>query len=192
MTRYSAFPTVLVRCATGPTTSYPASRSASDDVEEVVTHLWTDPLLRDSVTVASPVLAARADDVASGRAPRMDARQLDRLERSLVKYAIRLSSRPTPFGLFSVTGTASFGPEPLRLDLGGTDKCVRLGQRFVKRLRHQVEDSSDAYRVVVNRASVVGDDRVTVLVHPRAGDDRGASRKSEREVVAGASRMVSA
>uniref|UniRef100_A0AAU2JWI8 Lantibiotic dehydratase n=1 Tax=Streptomyces sp. NBC_00049 TaxID=2903617 RepID=A0AAU2JWI8_9ACTN len=70
--------------------------------------LWTlgeQPLVRQAVRVASHSLAAELEKNAS----RADGRAGDRVHSSLLRYLSRMSSRPTPYGLFAQVEAGEFG-----------------------------------------------------------------------------------
>lgn len=125
-----------VRVPILPTAAYPGARFATTDLREQVTALWGDPVLREAVALASPVLAVAADGAVAGRA--IDAKELLGLRRSLLKYALRATTRCTPFGMFSAVAGIRFGGDGLRLD-GPGQRHVRLGQPVVKAVRRRVQ-----------------------------------------------------
>lgn len=74
--------------------------------------LLEDPVVREALFVASPDLA-RAIPAWIAKPDGIDAQAT---ERALVRYLSRMSSRATPFGLFSSVGTGSIsGPTQLQL-----------------------------------------------------------------------------
>lgn len=107
-----------------------------DDLDDAITCLWPDPRLREAVRVANPVLAAELDKhVAEARGP--SARQR-RMASALVKYAIRMSTRPTPFGLFAAAGFTEWGDGGLHSEPGELHRNSRwdatvLGQTVRER-----------------------------------------------------------
>lgn len=161
--------TVTVRLPARTTDTYPAPRPASTDDLARVAALWQDPVLREAVMLASPDLAASADAVVAGRttAPK----RLAALRRSLLKYAIRASTRPTPFGLFSGVAAAEFGPGPLTVAERGHRKNVRLGQPVVRELRRRAEGEPGRLHVSLNPVAVVREDRLYLPF--REGDKDG-------------------
>jgi thiopeptide-type bacteriocin biosynthesis protein len=90
--------------------------------------------VREAVTLASPDLASRLDAWLDGSLEKPAARNV---ERALLKYLSRMSSRATPFGLFAGVSTGVWGPsnhlavspwgdarKALRLDWGVLETCV--------------------------------------------------------------------
>lgn len=129
----------------------------------------TDPLVRTALAVASPDLAEqleRADGTA--RSARGAAK--------LLRYLIRMSTRPTPFGLFAGVGLARFGPTTdLRISAGvprtrmRPDMAWMLG--FVARLEQRPEVRHEL-QVTTNPSALVADGRV--LLAERVQLDSGA------------------
>lgn len=74
-------------------------------------HLWTlgeQPLVRQAVRVASHSLAEELEKSAPGA----DSRAADRMHSSLLRYLSRMSSRPTPYGLFAQVEAGSSAKPP--------------------------------------------------------------------------------
>ena len=93
--RYVALSPVLVRAPTLPVDAYLALPPEARN-EQV-----SDPLIRTAVAVASPDLFDGIDQPGNGRA--------ERAASALLRYQIRMSTRPTPFGLFAGVGLAAWG-----------------------------------------------------------------------------------
>ncbi len=68
-----------------------------DGIEALLEEWIADPEVREALYVASPSLVSRLEQWA--KAPR--SKQGRKLTSSLLKYYIRMCSRPTPFGLFA-------------------------------------------------------------------------------------------
>ena len=82
-------------------------------IRERLKMLIASPEVAEALFIASPVLA---QSVAAWLADPLNQRG-QRVERSLVKYIARMSTRPTPFGLFSGCSTGQVG-DRTRLTLG--------------------------------------------------------------------------
>jgi hypothetical protein len=67
----------------------------------------TDPLFQEALWLASPDLLSEA---LRSRAGELPARETARVERSLLKYALRMATRSTPFGLFASCSVGRFDP----------------------------------------------------------------------------------
>ena len=93
--RYVALSPVLVRAPTLPVDAYLALPPNSTDEQ------LDDPLVRTAVAVASSDLLDGIDSPSPGRA--------DRAATAMLRYRIRMSTRPTPFGLFAGVGLAEWG-----------------------------------------------------------------------------------
>jgi thiopeptide-type bacteriocin biosynthesis protein len=81
---------------------------------------FSDPVLRDALWLASPDLE-KALSEGAGR----PAAETAAADRGLLRYFLRMASRPTPFGLFAGCGLASIG-EGGRFRLGDRSQCRRL------------------------------------------------------------------
>jgi hypothetical protein len=71
---------------------------------EVFTRICNDKRFRNAVKFASNVLYKKLQDFLSGKL--RDESDLDRFKLSIFKYYARMSTRATPFGLFSGVTTA--------------------------------------------------------------------------------------
>jgi thiopeptide-type bacteriocin biosynthesis protein len=69
---------------------------------------WSRAWLAEAVEVASPALARQADRLAAARDS--DPRELRRVTLAVARYALRMTGRATPFGLFAGVAPASIGP----------------------------------------------------------------------------------
>ena len=69
--------------------------------------VWSVPGLAGAIRHASPVLATRVEAVLAGAA--MSVRDLKRATLAVVRYVLRASGRPTPFGTFAGVSTVSVG-----------------------------------------------------------------------------------
>ena len=78
------------------------------------------PEVRDALFVASPSLEGSIDSWIS----EPDSKRGRAVERALVRYLSRMSTRPTPFGLFAGCSVGTVGGET-RLELGARDEYRR-------------------------------------------------------------------
>ncbi|HWC28057.1 MAG TPA: lantibiotic dehydratase family protein, partial [Solirubrobacteraceae bacterium] len=88
---------VMVRAPLLPVDAYPALARAEETAAR-------DPLVRTAIAVGSRELLPELD-----RAGSRSARDRQRLRAKLLRYLIRMSTRPTPYGLFAGVGLADVG-----------------------------------------------------------------------------------
>ena len=98
----------MVRTPVLPVERCPAFRPTSPDgtVRQVLAEAACDPVVRQAVAIASPSLDAAIESYLAGKLRSAD---LSRVGGALLRYMLRMSSRPTPFGLFAAVGVASWG-----------------------------------------------------------------------------------
>lgn len=92
----------VLRAASMPLTSAPGSWPDLDDAEatrEWLRCTWTDERFAEAVRLASPGLADRVQVVCDGHPTSVS--RMRSIALSLTRYALRTTSRPTPFGLFA-------------------------------------------------------------------------------------------
>ncbi|MEV5986333.1 lantibiotic dehydratase [Streptomyces sp. NPDC052051] len=83
-----------------------------------------DPLLREAIELASGSLPRHLDRLEAGED--LGAKRIAGMARSVTRYALRMSARPTPFGLFAGVTTARLGPRTM-VDIRGVGhKAVRI------------------------------------------------------------------
>jgi thiopeptide-type bacteriocin biosynthesis protein len=87
----------VVRAPLLPIDAYPADRAGE-------ARLWDDPRFRVALAVATPSLCAAVD-----RSP-ISERERARVRGKLLRYMIRATTRPTPFGMFAGVGLVTWGP----------------------------------------------------------------------------------
>lgn len=74
-----------------------------------ITEVCAQPSIIEAIDLASPILAHRVAEIASGRV--QAAKQIRRAGLSLVRYLLRFQYRSTPFGLFAGVAPAVAGPQ---------------------------------------------------------------------------------
>ncbi|MGI5325063.1 lantibiotic dehydratase [Actinomadura nitritigenes] len=165
---------VLVRATTCPPDVTPPSDLDLADPTAVsrkgaawLAQVWTHREVREALEMASPVLAARVDQLVA--ADRPNARPLRRAVASVATYLLRWERRATPFGMFAGVTAATLGPAAARI---GTDHrpLARADAEWLTGLIDKIE----ANRVLRTRLTVATDNTGTVLdgrfVIPRRAD----------------------
>jgi len=118
-----------------------------------------DPILRYALTIASPSLIAELDRAHAGA----DRVTLDTLRSKVLRYMIRMRSRPTPFGLFAGVAMARWGRET-DLKLNGIDRVrIRPDMEWLVAVVHKLETREAIRRNLVwmtNPASFISGGRV--------------------------------
>lgn len=105
---YSFLRTFCLRTPLLPLTSYRELTGQSLTYENYKT-LWDDPILKEAIFLASPILYTEIDKwLLEDKVPPKDQK---RLQNSFLKYIARISSRCTPFGLFAGCSIGNFQKE---------------------------------------------------------------------------------
>ncbi|MGW3848682.1 lantibiotic dehydratase [Streptomyces fagopyri] len=103
----------LLRAAAMPLTDLPGWWPDSSDTEACgkwLKQVWADARFADAVRQASGDLASRVDAICAGQPIR--SKQVRRAAMATVRYLLRATGRPTPFGLFAGVTAASVGSTP--------------------------------------------------------------------------------
>src|SRR5215213_6411837 len=117
------------------------------------------PEVRCALAVASPSLLAALDRAGPGD------RGSARLEGKLLRYLIRMSTRPTPFGLFAGVGIARWGDRTDLALAGPPGTRTRLDMEWLLRLVLQLEADPEVRRhlcLVANTAAFERGGRIHV------------------------------
>ncbi|WP_331737323.1 lantibiotic dehydratase (plasmid) [Streptomyces goshikiensis] len=170
----------LLRTPTLPFTPYAQALDGTgaagrDRIREVA----GQPLVRQALRVASDSLAEQL---------RKDARD-DRTDASLLRYVSRMSSRPTPYGLFAQVAAGEFGPRTSLTRTGARPAATRTraDMGWLEQLVQQIEDDRDVrpgLTVVLNPLLQRSHDRLTLPVSHslRPTDQRVSSVRITRAV----------
>jgi thiopeptide-type bacteriocin biosynthesis protein len=192
---FDADPTMVARLATlpvdraGPTLVdlRPDDPGYPDRLRAYLAGLIADPVFREAVEVSSSSLAGALDRIESG-AP-LDLARLERTAFAATRYLLRMTSRPTPFGLLAGVSTAEFG-DTTKVRLGPAHrKYAEPDAAWLASLAGAWLDRPavrDGLQVTANALCSVRGDRL-VLNHPRgevAGDGTVAREVSVRYTVA--------
>lgn len=132
--------------------------------------VWQREEVRDALSVASPGLCRRLEEILAGE--RTEPRRLRRAVLSLASYALRWQGRATPFGLFA-------GIAPVRI---GTASRVEWGGKHEVRLRADADWVAEvitrlerdpqvqgSLKVVINNTGHLRGDRWVVPGRPADG-----------------------
>ncbi|AEY93192.1 Lantibiotic dehydratase domain protein [Streptomyces hygroscopicus subsp. jinggangensis 5008] len=172
----------LLRAAAAPLTALPSSWPDPHDTDAVSD--WLRDVCRhrvfaDAIRQASGDLAARLNDICSGRP--VHPRQIRRAYLATVSYVLRATGRPTPFGLFAGVAAAGIGREP-HVRWGDADRAViRADTEWLDDVCTRLEsipELLDRLSVVLSSLAMPRGDRL----HVQHGGPRGASLRRSRVV----------
>jgi len=107
MINYKASDFFMTRVPLLPIDDYMRLFSDQSQQNELLVDAFDNPVLREALAVASKDLLEAIDNNRLGDNPKA----AEQVCSSLLRYFIRLSTRPTPFGLFSGISIGRFGDE---------------------------------------------------------------------------------
>ena len=155
--RYAVLPWIVIRAPALPVEDYEALGD-----RDAAARLDASPLFRRAVAVASPSLSAALD--------RGDGTLGARARGARLRYAIRMATRPTPFGAFAGIALAGWGPRTT-LRLRSEDGRLRTGPdvEWLAGLLREAETRPDVrrrLRVHLHPAAVVVGRRLSLAQRP--------------------------
>ncbi|MDX8053817.1 lantibiotic dehydratase [Lentzea sp. BCCO 10_0798] len=173
--RYQHTGLVLARVTTDPGDLDPPAHLRLDDPAAVqqegrawLAKMWARPEVRGALTLASPVLGARLDQILGDGATGHTAKELRRAVLSVASYVLRWQRRATPFGDFAGVGVAGVGPA--MATVGTRHRAVtRVDGEWLSTVIDRLErhhELRSRLTVVVDDARFLRDGRV--IVHRRA------------------------
>ncbi|MBP2477621.1 thiopeptide-type bacteriocin biosynthesis protein [Crossiella equi] len=160
----------LLRAAAAPLSSAPAtwpdpadSAGCRDWLEQV----WSQPDLAAAVRQASPSLGRAVDAIGSGRTT--EAKTIRRATLSTVRYLLRSTGRPTPFGLFAGVAPVALG-RTADVEWGeGHRATARVNTEWLAEVISDAENCPELLarlEVVVNDLAIRRGDRLEVPQGP--------------------------
>ncbi|NUP22195.1 MAG: lantibiotic dehydratase [Streptomyces sp.] len=176
--RFAAAGAALLRIPAAPVAR--AGRAWAHDEEDtaLLRETLRDPLLREALEVSSDSLAGILSRIEDGRP--VEAARRRRAVMATTRYLLRMSGRPTPFGLLAGVAPATFG-EAAKVRLGGSHtKGVRPDAGWLTTLLAAWERDPrvrSRLRVVANDLCVVRGDRLVLPYVRRGGADSGKAVK---------------
>lgn len=114
----------LLRAAAMPLTGLPTWWPDPSDTEACrrwLKQVWADARFADAVRQGSDDLATRVDAICAGHPTRY--KQVRRAAMATIRYLLRATGRPTPFGLFAGVTAAGVGSTP-HVRWGGAHQAV--------------------------------------------------------------------
>ncbi|WP_196807848.1 thiopeptide-type bacteriocin biosynthesis protein [Mycobacterium sp. 141] len=152
---------MIIRCSLGTVADYPDAPGTWGDLDAIA-RLWTADGIREAVQLASPVLSAQVDKLFSSSGTDTPVKKRKRLHKGLLKYALRLSTRCTPFGMFAGVAVLPVGDGPPVLGKSHI-RHVRATGAVTRRLLEEARALPQA-RLYPNPALVERADRLVVTV----------------------------
>ncbi|MEW2248516.1 lantibiotic dehydratase [Streptomyces sp. NPDC006975] len=153
----------------------PADGTPPDDPAACVALLAAaagDPVLDEALAVASPALSALVHRVARRGRDGLKASRLRRAALAVLRYDIRMRTRPTPFGLFAGVTAGEFDVTAKAVRGPGHRTRTHVDQRWLAKVTHRLEGDPavlDALTVQAHQALTVRGDRL-LLTAPSAPD----------------------
>ncbi|WP_217546083.1 lantibiotic dehydratase [Streptomyces sp. GbtcB6] len=136
--------TALLRAAAMPLTSLPEwwpDPADTDACRRWLKQVWADEGFADAVRQTSGDLATRVDAIRGGQPAR--PKQVRRAALATVRYALRATGRPTPFGLFAGVAPVGVGSTPYARWGDAHRAVVRVDTEWLDDVVARLEASPD-------------------------------------------------
>ncbi|WP_276203307.1 lantibiotic dehydratase [Actinomadura flavalba] len=137
-----------------------------------IREVWSDARVAEAVAVASPRLAVQIEQICDGRA--MSTSRARSVVMSLARYLVRMSARPTPFGLFAGVAVLEFGDRvAVSWEPRGQSVRTRAHAVWLARLLARLESHPSVLcnlAVTTNDLVVERGDRLVIPWQPHATD----------------------
>ncbi|MEY9958869.1 lantibiotic dehydratase [Streptacidiphilus sp. MAP5-52] len=153
-----------------PTVPDPGDEADTDGARRWLEQVWGQPRLRESVMLASPVLAREIDRAVEGGA---DARKGQRLVTSLASYLLRWQRRPTPFGAFAGVCGIQVADRTEVAWGGAHQRVLRTDGAWTAGIISRLESNPallERLAVMANTTATRRGDRIVVPGVPAGGD----------------------
>jgi hypothetical protein len=139
--------------------------------------VWAIGPVAEAVSHASPDLARAVQAQCAAEPAHLDARKLRRSMLALARYVLRMTGRPTPFGLLAGVAPARFGPGAAAV--WGTEHraIAQPAAGWLADVVTRLETDPALLirlRVVVNSTATVRGEHLIVPHQPHPGDSRSA------------------
>lgn len=148
---------------------------------ELIHAASADTRLVEAVTLATPSLRGVLDRVQSGQIGGLKETQLRRAALALLRYNIRMRTRPTPFGLFAGVCCGEFGGTA-KVDRGRAHRSrTHVDMGWLSKIVHRLEGDSEllaALRLRTHQSLVTRGDRITLEVPSSIGAAAGEDSRS--------------
>lgn len=140
---YSFFSSFVIRTPSYPINFYLNLTKGLYIDRNEITKILNDEQFKNALFLASPDLYEQIDIWTKNEDYHIE--RTKKIEISLLKYIIRMSTRCTPFGLFSACGTGKLAPESslnINADLNGFYERTRLNMQFLGTLASHFSSNS--------------------------------------------------
>jgi thiopeptide-type bacteriocin biosynthesis protein len=171
----------VVDDAKTPRTPATTPADGSSGYLELIHAASADTRLVEAVTLATPSLSAVLDQVRAGQTDGLKDTQLRRAALALLRYDIRMRTRPTPFGLFAGVCCGEFGGTA-KVERGRAHRSrTHVDMGWLSKIVHRLEDDLrllSALRLRTHQSLVTRGDRITLEVPSTIGAAAGEDSRS--------------
>ena len=136
--RYNRFDKYVLRTPLMPINFLMELTRQADTPDETIQQQFRDPVVREAIFLASPVLYKEIEKWTEGKVE--DPKECKKIKLSFLKYLTRMAFRPTPFGLFAGCKLGSI-TENTRIensDFSKNKRHTRLDMNFVGALNQSL------------------------------------------------------
>ena len=180
---YSGIDTCMVRTPMESEKLYRDFIEGQNDnnIDEFLIKLCNNKVFREAILVASETLYNKIDDYINGKI--QSKKKIEQVRISLLKYFIRMTTRTTPFGLFSSVGDIEISNGELTcIKIDRREKKARVDFEWLLNIVKDVEkDNYDKLKYSANDAVYEKGDRI-VIPYTLGGDKWNPNMRNSKPV----------
>jgi len=178
---YSPFKHFMLRAPVYSLDKYKQYLSGLSDEKELenrLKHLLGDAVFREAILVSSPSLYKSVNNIYSD-----NYKKRSQIVRSLTRYLNRMSTRATPFGVFSGVVSGTYTKQSSRIEIENINmhqKRARVDMEWLLKLIYEVETDLESIKkmeVQTNQFIFENGTRV-YLLHSNNSDNSNINNKS--------------
>lgn len=174
----------LLRMPTAPVALAAATRLDVDSnggaLTEFLHGVLSDPVLRETVELSSDVLAGALNAIEEGRP--VERSKVERAAHTVARYVLRMTGRPTPFGLYAGVAIAGFDADT-KVRVGSAHrKGARVDAGWLGAVLTRLERRPEVLRLLRVTANDLCFERGDRLVLPYVPSDADVEVRSVTEL----------
>ena len=134
---YQFFDEYIIRTPLFSRNNFTQNLEKKETSDDELKDICSDPVFQEAVYLASPYLYSEIQQWLSGKT--FSSKENQKLKNTILKYYSRISTRCTPFGLFSQVGLGKFNNVEVEVNTSGIIRDTKLDMHFLVSLARSFE-----------------------------------------------------